>query len=41
MNPLIGCTLHHTKFKSENFLQRIDFYIIQDEEQLVLNIDQG
>src|SRR5215467_3150034 len=28
MNPRIGCTLYHTKLKGENFLQRIDFYII-------------
>jgi hypothetical protein len=25
MNPLIGCTLHHTKLKGENFLQGIHF----------------
>ena len=41
MNPLIRSTLHHIKLKSQNFLQRIDFDIIQDEEKLILNIDQG
>jgi len=41
MNPLIRCTLHHTKLKSENFLKRIHFYIIQDEEKLVFKSDQG
>jgi hypothetical protein len=41
MNPLIRCTLHHTKLKGQDLLKRIHFYIIQDEEQLILNIDQG
>src|SRR5207249_7272720 len=41
MNPLIRSTLHHIKLKSQNFLQGIDFDIIQDEEKLILNIDQG
>ncbi len=41
VHPLIGRTLNHTKLKSENFLQGIHFYIIQDEEQLLLNSDQG
>ena len=41
MNPLIRRTLHPPKLKSENFLKGIDLYIIQDEEQLVLKIDQG
>src|SRR5881628_507585 len=41
MNPLMHSTLHHIKLKSQNFLQRIDFDIIQDEEKLVLNSDQG
>src|SRR6266446_873129 len=41
MNPVIRSTLHHIKLKSQNFLQRIDFDIIQDEEKLVLNSDQG
>ena len=41
VNPLIGCTLYHAKFKGENFLQGIHFDIIHDEEQLVLNGDQG
>src|SRR5206468_12022012 len=41
MNPLMRSTLHHIKLKSQNFLQRIDFDIIQDEKKLVLNSDQG
>jgi len=41
MNPLIRSTLHHTKFKSQDFLKRINLEIIQDEEQLILDIDQG
>src|SRR5882672_5951242 len=41
MNQVIRSTLHHIKLKSQNFLQRIDFDIIQDEEKLVLNSDQG
>ncbi len=40
MNPLIRCTLYHAKFKGKNFLKRINFYIIQNEKKLVLNIDQ-
>src|SRR2546426_736921 len=38
---LLQCPLHHIKLKSQNFLQRIDFDKIQDEEKLVLNSDQG
>src|SRR4029434_6457986 len=34
VNPRICCTLYHTKLKGENFLKRINFDIIQDEEQL-------
>src|SRR5215831_21077661 len=28
VNPLISCTLHHTKLKGENFLQGIHFDIV-------------
>jgi hypothetical protein len=41
VNPLIRSTLTHIKLKSQNFLQRIDFDIIQDEKKLVLNSEQG
>src|SRR5712691_4088104 len=34
-------TLSHIKLKSQNFLKRIDFDIIQDEEKLILKIDQS
>ena len=31
VNPLICCTLRHSKFKGKNFLKGIYFYIIQNE----------
>ena len=41
VNPRIGCTLCHAKLKGEHFLQGIHFYIIQEEEKLVLNNNSG
>src|ERR1700758_377367 len=41
MNPLIRCTLNHIKLKRQNFLEGIDFDIVQDEDKRLLNINQG
>src|SRR2546425_5866216 len=41
MNPLMRSTLYHTKLKGKDFLQWIDFDIIQDKKEFIFNGHEG